>query len=223
MTARRRFPRRQGVVYGPLVSRDPPPTGSVLGRVLGAIVVFGALAVLAIGGLAVLGGNASPSASASPTAAAPASSSPRTSALPTLTTTPSPSPTPLATPTPSPTPFPVVLLEGPGKITFASNYTSDFELVDPHVDFALGDSIAWRANIGQPVGQDRIDFDVRQVNTTTLEEVVVHTASFRPRNADSVEFFVRSQVSKYADGPGIFVMRYYHNGTVISEGYFRVI
>lgn len=224
MTARRRPPRRQGVVYGPLVTRDQHQPGSVVGRVLGGIIIFGALAVLAVGALAVIGGNGSPTATATarPTLAGVASPTPMSSPLPTLP----PSPTPTASlppsPTPSATPFLVELVEGPGKITFASNYTSGFELIDPRVEFQLNERMAWRANIGEPVGRVRVDFDVYRVDTATMAETNVHSNSFIGRNADARFYYAKADVSNEVDGPGVFVMRYSVAGTTIAEGYFRV-
>jgi len=222
LTGRRRAPRRQGVVYGPLVSRQASEPATILGRLFGGLLLFGALAVLAVGALAVIGDSSLPTATATPTPGALVSPTP-TSTLPaTLPPTPIPTPSPLPTSSPSPTPFPVELVEGPGKITFAANYTSGLELIDPHVDFALGDQMAWRANIGEPVGQVQVDFKVYRVDTTTRAETLVHSAQFVGQNANARFYYAKAPVAREVDGPGVFVMRYSVNGTTISEGYFRV-
>jgi hypothetical protein len=133
-----------------------------------------------------------------------------------------PTASPLPTPSPSPTPFPVELVEVPGKITFAANYTAGFDLIDPRVDFALSDQMAWQADIGDPVGRVQVDFNVYRVDTTTLAETVVHSAQFVGQNANARLYFAKAPVAREVDGPGVFVMRYSVNGTIISEGYFRV-
>jgi hypothetical protein len=228
MSTKPRQPRRQGVVYGPVALRDQREPGSVIGRLLGAIVVFGALAVLAIGALAVIGGGNEVRPTATPTLVAGASPTPTASVLPTLEPTPTPTPTPTLLLTlpptfvPTPTPFLVELVQGPGKITFASDYTGGLTLINPHVEFKLSDQMAWKANIGQPVGRVRVDFDVYRVNTTTMAETNVHTASFVGTNPDARLYYAKAPVSREVDGPGVFVMRYAVDGTTISEGYFRV-
>lgn len=211
-------------MYGPLVTRGQREPGSVVGRVLGAIVIFGALAVLAVGALAVIGGNASPTATASatPTLAGLASPTPSSSALPTIAPPPTPTPTLLPTVTPSPTPFPVELVEGPGKITFATSYTTGLVLINKTVDFGATGPIAWRANIGDPVGRVKLDFEVSRVNPADLTEVITYHDSFTPGNPNAVLYYSKSRVERLTDGPGIYVMRYLNSGAVISQGYFRV-
>jgi hypothetical protein len=222
MTVRHRPPRRQGVVYGPLVTRNQSEPGSVVGRVLGGIVIFGALAVLAVGALAVIGGNATPDATASATPTLAGLASPAPSSFPTILPSPTPTATISPSPAPSPTPFLVELVEGPGKITFASNYTSSLELIDPRVEFKIDERMAWRANIGEPVGRVRVDFDVYRVDTATMAETNVHSSSFVGQNASALFYYAKADVSHEVDGPGVFVMRYSVDGTTISEGYFRV-
>lgn len=223
MTGKPRQPRRQGVVYGSVAYRDQREPGSVVGRLLGGLVVFGALAVLVIGALAVIGGDNE--VQPTPTLAAAASPTPTASLLPTLqpTPTPTPSPLPLPSATPSPSPFAIELVEGPGKITFASDYSgNNLDLINPHVDFRMGEQLAWRANIGQPVGRVTVDFDVYRVDTTTMAETNVHSTSFVGTNPNARLYYAKAPVSREVDGPGIFVMRYSVNGSTISEGYFRV-
>jgi hypothetical protein len=224
MTGRHRPPRRQGVVYGPLVTRDQREPGSVVGRLLGGIVIFGALAVLAVGALAVIGGNATPDAtpSATPTLAGLPSPTPSPTGLPTTTLLPTPTPTLVPTASPSATPFPVELVEGRGKITFATSYTTGLVLINKTVDFGPTGPIAWRANIGDPVGSVRLDFQVSRVNPADLTEVITHHTTFTPGNPSATLYYSKSRVERLTDGPGIYVMRYLNNGAVISEGYFRV-
>jgi hypothetical protein len=221
MTVSRR-PRRQGVVYGPPSFRRPPDNATVLGRLIGAIVVIGSFVALLVGALAVIGSGAN-HAQSTPTPTLVALASPSTTptlAIATPIRTPSPTPAPSASP--SATPFAVVLVDGPGKITFASDYDASLNLISPHVEFSINDNMAWRANIGQPVGKVKVDFNVYRVDTATMAETVVHTNSFIGQNANAVLYYAKAPVSHEVDGPGIFVMRYSVNGTVISEGYFQV-
>ena len=223
MTGRPRPPRRQGVVYGPPSFRQSSGSGSVYGRLVGGLVVLGALAVLTVGALSMLGDRGRPSASATPSLAALATPSPSAVATRTPPAAATPSPTVALTPSPSPTPFLVELVEGPGKITFASNYTNDLELVDPRVVFALDDQMAWRANIGEAVGRVQVNFDVYRVDPATLAETLVHSSTFVGKNADARFYYAKAPVEREVDGPGIFVMRYSVDGATISEGFFQVI
>lgn len=228
MTMPRR-PRRQGVVYGPSSFRRQPDSATVLGRLIGAIVVIGSFIALLVGALSVIGGSGSgsgggnnrPLSSPTPTLVALASPS-ATPSLAVVTPAPTPSPSPTAAASPSPTPFAVELVDGPGNITFASDYDTQLNLIDPHVEFSINDNMAWRANIGQPVGRVKVDFNVYRVDTTTMAESVVHTNSFVGKNANALFYYAKAPVSHEVDGPGIFVMRYSLNGTVISQGYFKV-
>jgi hypothetical protein len=197
----------------------------VLGRLIGAIVVIGSLVALLVGALAVVGSGANrPLVKATPTLAVLAGPSPTVTPIhptpaPTVAASPTPPP---ASPSPSPSPFAVELVEGPGKITFASDYTARLSLINPHVEFAMGDNFAWRANIGKPVGTVTVDFNVFKVDTTTSAETLVHSSSFVGKNASALLYYAKAAVRREVDGPGVFVMRYSVQGATISEGYFRV-
>jgi hypothetical protein len=217
-----RRPRRQGVVYGQPNLRNSNDGASVIGRLIGALVVIGAIVVLLVGALAVIGNGRQNTTAATPTPTLPGLASPS----PTVTLRPSATPTPTATPSPSPSPsaspIAVELVEGPGKITFASDYTGSFSLVNPHVEFTMNDQMAWQANIGDPVGQVQVDFNIFRVDPATGAETNVHTNSFTGRNANARFYYAKAPVSHEVDGPGVFVMRYSVDGNTISEGYFRV-
>jgi hypothetical protein len=215
-----RRPRRQGVTYGPPTLHGGSEGSPLVGRLIGFVIVIGAVVALLVGALAVIGRGPDAAPATTPTRTPPAVASPSPSA----TVRPTPTPTRTATPTatPSPTPFAIELVEGPGKITFAKNYTSDFKLIEPHVDFAVGDQIAWRADIGEPVGRVRVDFDIFRVDPVTLAETNVHSGSFVGRNSNSRYYYAKAPVNREVDGPGIYVMRYSVDGETISEGYFRV-
>ena len=217
-----RRPRRQGVVYGQPNLRNSNDGVSVVGRLVGALIVIGAIVVLLVGALAVIGNGRPNTAGATPTPTLPGLASPS----PTATLRPSATAAPTATPSPSlspsPSPIAVELVEGPGKITFASDYTANFNLVKPHVEFSMNDQMAWQANIGDPVGQVQVDFNVFRVDPATGAETNVHTNSFTGRNANARFYYAKAPVSHEVDGPGVFVMRYSVAGNTISEGYFRV-
>jgi len=217
-----RRPRRQGVVYGQPNLRNPNDGVPVVGRLIGALIVVGAVVVLLVGALAVIGNGKDETGGASPTLTAGASASPSPSATLRPTATPAPTPTPSPSTSPSASPIAVELVEGPGKVTFASDYTNSFTLVNPHVEFTMNDQMAWQANIGDPVGQVRVDFNIFRVDPATGAETNVHTNSFVGRNANAKFYYAKAPVSHEVDGPGIFVMRYSVDGNTISEGYFRV-
>ena len=221
MTSPRR-PRRQGVVYGQPSLRNANDGAPIVGRLIGALIVIGAVVVLLVGALAVIGGGpaSGPATSPTPTRSGPLSPGPSVTARPTATPARTPTPSPAASPSPSP--IAIELVEGPGKITFADDYTNDFTLVNPHVEFKMSDSFAWRANIGDPVGQVRVDFDIYRVDPITQAETNVHTNSFVGRNANARLYYAKAPVEREVDGPGMFVMRYSVDGATISEGYFRV-
>jgi hypothetical protein len=194
----------------------------MVGRLIGALIVIGAIVVLLVGALAVIGGGREAAPGATPTPTLPGLASPSASA--TLRPSPSPTITPAPSPSSSPTasPLSIELVEGPGKITFASDYTGGFDLVNPHVEFSMKDQMAWQANIGDPVGQVEVDFNIFRVDEATGAETNVHSNSFTGRNPNARFYYAKAPVSHEVDGPGVFVMRYSVDGTTISEGYFRV-
>ena len=222
MTGSRR-PRRQGVVYGQPNLRNSNEGVPVVGRLIGALIVIGAIVVLLVGALAVIGNGRQNIAGTTPTPTLPGLTSPSPTATVRRTATPAPTPTPSPSLSPSPSPIAVELVEGPGKITFASDYTgSNFNLVNPHVEFTMSDQMAWQANIGDPVGQVQVDFNIYRVDPATGAETNVHTNSFTGRNPNARFYYAKAPVSHEVDGPGVFVMRYSVDGNTISEGYFRV-
>jgi len=220
MTTPRR-PRRQGVVYGP-PTRNSSDGVPVVGRLIGALIVVGAIVVLLVGALAVIGSGPAAGPATSPTPTRPGLLSPSPSATLRPTSTPVPTPTPSPSGSPTPSPLAVVLVEGPGKITFASDYTGNFELVDPHVEFGMSDVIAWQANIGDPVGRVRVNFDIYRVDPATMAETNVHSGSFVGQNANAKFYYAKAPVNREVDAPGVYVMRYSVDGEIIAEGYFRV-
>jgi hypothetical protein len=218
MTSSRR-PRRQGVVYGP-PTRNSSDGVPVVGRLIGALIVVGAIVVLLVGALAVIGSGPNAAPATSPTPTLPGLPSPSATLRPTATPVHTPTPSPSGPPTPSP--IAVELVEGPGTITFASDYTANFDLVDPHVEFAMSDVIAWQANIGDPVGRVRVDFDIYRVDPLTMAETNVHSGSFVGQNANAKFYYAKAPVDREVDAPGVYVMRYSVDGEIIAEGYFRV-
>jgi len=225
---RRRLPRRQGVVYGPLARQEGPESGGVLGRILGAVVVVAAVGVLAFAGMNFLGaGGAVPPGSPTPTSGGLASPTrspsptPRATATPTPTATPGPTPT--ASPSPSPTPIAIEVREGPGFVTLGSNYRTDpARIVDPSATFGSGERIAWMADLDGPAGSTQVDIVVARVGeggseTPTYEQV------YEPNSANSSVFLRRFRnIGQLIDGAGTYVVRYIVAGDVRAEGYFRV-
>lgn len=225
---KRRLPRRQGVVHGPLTRHDRSDGGGFMGRAVGAVVVLAAIAVLAVAALNFVGDGGGAAASNSPTAtaAAPASRSPSPaptgSATPRPTATPTRSPVP--TPSPSPTPFPVEVREGPGFITFGRDYGTDpARILDPSATFATGGRIAWLANLGGPAGTTQLQIVVARYDPLTGSTTATYDRNYSPNSANSAVFLRRfGNINTLIDGPGIYVARYVVAGETRAEGYFRV-
>lgn len=225
---RRRLPRRQGVVYGPLARQDRTESAGITGRILGAVVVVAALAVLAVAGVNFLGNDPSPGGgpSASPTAGglASPSRSPSPTALPTASPTPTAAaPTASPSPSPSPTPMAIEVREGPGYVTLGTNYsTNPARVIDASATFSVGERIAWLADLGGPAGSTNLTIVVARVGTdgtetTTFEE------PYEPNSANSSIFLRRfGNIGRLIDGPGVYVVRYLVDGEARSEGFFRV-
>ena len=226
---RRRLPRRQGVVYGPLARQERPESGGVLGRILGAVVVVAAVGVLAFAGLNFLGGGgAVPPGSPTPTSGGLASPTRSPSPTPRATaSTPTPpvtpAPTPPASPSPSPTPIEVEVRQGPGFVTLGSNYRTDpARVVDPSATFSTGERIAWLADLDGPVGSTEVDIVVARVGDDG-SETPTYQQVYEPNSVNSSVFLRRFRnISQLIDGSGTYVVRYVVAGAVRAEGYFRV-
>ncbi|MDP8905346.1 MAG: hypothetical protein M3N29_08525 [Chloroflexota bacterium] len=223
---RRRLPRRQGVVYGPLPPRDPrAESGGVLGRILGGIVVLGAVAVLTVVGFSFVAREGPPApTSPSPTAIGQASPTPTARPTPRPTPTATQTASPEATPQPTPTPFPVEVREGPGHITFGSNYaTNPGRIVEPSASFPPSGRFAWIAHIGGRAGTTQLVIEVHQIDPSDGSETLTYQEDYSFRDAGARRFLRRvKDIGALVDGPGLYVMRYVIDGETRAEGYFRV-
>ena len=233
--ARARKPvRRQGVVYGPTQPVDRgTEANSLIGRILGMLVVAGALAVLVVGSLSLLGGSEDePAAAVSPSATAlarltPFPSSPPTlppppTAAPTLAPPPSAGPSVGASAEPSLGPSPgLAVREGPGFVTFGTENTSNLRIVDPRTSFPTGQRITWSAHLTEPTSSASLRVELSMVDLATGAEELVLEEEVRPR-VSSAQIFLRRLRPSELGGPGTYVVRYLRGEEVMSEGLFEV-
>jgi len=225
-----RFPRRQGVTYGPVrppgAGRD---TGAILGRILGLLVI-----VLAVG---VLGGGAIVFISGRPPTSVPRTSSPIAQVSPTLpsaptvppiTASPDPSsllPTPTGPPgSPLPsseaTPFVPLVQVGPGFVTFGTRSGGDLRILDPQSTFRITKRLTWSAYLIEPANSDDLAVRVFKLDPAAAEgERLVREEEVTPSVRGAQIFLRRIRPGQLLDGPGVYVVRYMRGDTVISEGY----
>lgn len=227
----RRTPRRQGVVYGPVLGpgQQPPNQSSAIGRLLGAAVIVGALVLIGAATFMFLGrvqpGPAtSPAptgvAVASPTALAPtsgpASPTPAAPATPQLTLPPTPEPSP------EPTPLEVEVREGAGFVTFGSSWNRGLQMQGVSATFTPGGRIAWSAVLSEPAGAPTLDVTVSRVDPAEATEEITWEEEYAVQNQGSERVLRRVPINRVTDGPGIYVVRYARGGEVLSEGYFEL-
>jgi hypothetical protein len=187
---------------------NPPSFGRVL---LSASLL---IAIAACGGAQL----PQPTRSPDPTAA-PASVTPSPTTAPTEPPTPapamSPSPGPLATAAPAaPTPTPIEVV---ATIMFAHNVSDDsgVKLLNVDSTFELGDNIAWKTTL--PAAQGTESMEVVIVNAATGARV--NGGTFTP-GVGSDTFY--GDATDLVTQPGTYLMRYYSNSTLVSEGQFTV-
>jgi hypothetical protein len=228
VTRYRRTPRRQGVVYGPVLGRGQGQPPTIAGRLVGAVVVLGALGLMAGVTLIFLGRDEPTVPAASPTPTAAAVASPTPAAPPTLAPTLSPTlpPTPALTlpPTPEPTSTPVVVevREGPGAITFGTEHDSDLRITDPRTTFPSRGRMAWSAELTEAAGAPLLQIDIGRVDPDDGSEVIISTLEQEVENQNAIRFLRRWRIQRLVDEPGIYVVRYLRDGRLLSEGYFQV-
>lgn len=231
----RRYRSRQGVVYGSVrpheAAHDPT---SLIGRIVGVLIVGGAVGALAIGALAFVGdGTDAPGpGNTSPLATAAAFSPPPTFA-PTLPPAPTPSPTPspdvTALPSPEPTappsapatPFVLEVREGPGFVTFGTQNNSSLRITDPRTSFGTDQRIVWSAQMIEPANSADMRIVISTFDPATSAERSVRTSEVRP-NVQGASTFLASVRSSRLDGPGVYVLRYLRGEQVMSEGFFEL-
>jgi hypothetical protein len=237
-----RRPRRQGVVYGPVQAREGYEASSLIGRILGMLVVAAAVGVLAVGALTFLGDGANVGGPAvtSPTPTALAVDSPPPSpppAAPTAPPTPQPATVPPAeTPTAMPSPVdgaspppeataaPVGLdvREGPGYVTFGTQNNSNLRITDAGTSFGPSQRITWSAHLTERANSADLRIETSKVDPETGAEEVVLEEEVRPRVSGAQIFLRRLRPDRVLDGPGVYVVRYLRGDTVMAEGSFEV-
>jgi hypothetical protein len=242
MAPARRPPRRQGVVYGPVQPYNGgSESASLVGRILGLLVVAGAIGVLVVGALAFTRGGGAEN-SPGPTAIAAESASPRSApataaatlvpatASPTLGAFPSSAPggSPGASPggsagvSPGASPFELEVREGPGFVTFGTEANSRLEVTDPGTSFGADERITWSALLIEPASSDSLRVVIARFDPATGVEEPVREEEVRPRVASAQRFLRRIRPSEGLEGPGVYVIRYVRGDEVMAEGFFEV-
>lgn len=228
----RRTPRRQGVVYGPVLGpgQQPPNQSSALGRLLGAAVIMGALLLMGAATFMFLDrARPGPATSPAPTGVAIASPTPLEPTGGAARPTPVPPPTPQLTlpptpaPTPDTTPFEVEVREGPGFITFGSSWSRGLEMQGVSATFTSGGSIAWSALLSEPADTPTLDVTVSRLDLAEGTEEVTFEEEYELQNQRSERILRRVPLNRATDGPGIYVVRYAREGEVLSEGLFALV
>jgi hypothetical protein len=215
-----RFPRRQGVVYGP--PRPEPDEGAnsaLIGRVLGIGMIVLALAVL--GGGVVLFNRppeptptrrVGPTASPPPVAASVTPSAQPTSGLPTV------APTPVATP------FVPTVQVGPGFVTFGTQLNPDGTVANPGALFVPSDRIAWSGYLTEPTDAEDLTVRLYKLDPSVPGgERLLSEGDAKPRIKAGLHF-TRFPVNprRALDGPGVYLVRYLRTDIVLAEGYFEL-
>jgi hypothetical protein len=239
VTRLRRPPRRQGVVYGPIQNREGYEASSLIGRILGMLVVAAAVGVLAVGSLTFLGGQGGGTAgpttgSPTPTAAAaeslPPTPPPAPPTAPPATAPPTevPTLTPTVTEAPSPaataeaTPPGLEVREGPGFVTFGTANNSALRITDARTSFGLSERITWSAHLTETVNSVDVRIETYKRDPATGSEELVVREEVRPRVNGAQIFLRRLRPDRALDGPGTYVVRYLRGDTVMAEGSFEV-
>jgi hypothetical protein len=218
------------VVYGSRVARNGREAGNLLGQVIGGVVVIGALALLAVGSLAFLGSAGDPSLTPSSFAGAsgslpPASPSagPSQPAISTPTPASSPDqPSPTIATSPAATPFQLAVREGPGYVTFGTEYDQRLRITDPQTSFAPRARITWSAHLSAPANSVDLNITVDKVDPASGAQERVHDKNVRPLVTGARLFVTSIRANRVLDGAGIYVVRYVRGDEVMAEGYFEI-
>lgn len=228
MARSRRPPRRQGVVYGPIQVQDRGyEASSLIGRILGMLVVAAAVGVLVVFSLTFMGGGGSPRASSTATAIARASLG-TLPPIPSIAPTVRPAPTARSTAVPSAaasvaaTPFQLEVRVGPGFVTFGTLNDPSLRITDPRTSFGLEERIAWSANLSEPASSISMSIEIHKRDRQSEAEELVRQDEVRPVVTSAQIFLRRLRPSNVLDGPGIYVVRYLRGEEVMAEGHFEV-
>jgi hypothetical protein len=222
----RRQPRRQGVVYGSVRPLEQDGGAGTIGRLLGAAVIVGAVGLLAAGAWVFLGRPSAVTPTPSPTSVPPSpSASPSASGSPTIGPSPSPTATATlpATPSPSPSPFTIEVREGPGAITFGTEYNENsLRITDPHTTFPPTGRFVWSAELTEAAGAPELTYRVLAYDPSTGSETLITEQTFEVKNQQATIFLRRQPMGRVVPGPGIYVLRYLRGDILLAEGYFEV-
>lgn len=223
-------------MYGPVQERGPGyEASSLIGRILGMLVVAAAVGVLGVGALTVLGDGdraAAPESSPTAPALAGATDSPTLAATvppaPTVppTTAPATQPTPTpdttAQPTVGTTPVELEVREGPGYVTFGTESNASLRITNARTTFGLDERITWSAHLTSPANSVDLRTEVSKIDPETGAEELVREDEVRPRVNGAQIFLRRLRADRAFDGPGTYVVRYLRGSTVMAEGAFEV-
>lgn len=217
----RRAARRQGVVYGPPRAAGPNPEADAVARVLGPLVVIGAVGLLAIGSWAVLGRGGAPGASPTAVAVSPSPSpSPSNTATATLVL---PTATATLPPSPSPTEFAIEVREGPGAITFGTEWDEDtLRVTDARTTFPPRGRFVWSAELTEAAGAPELQVTISSYDPDDGAETVIAQSVTEVENQSATLFLRRQPMQRLVDEPGIYVVRYFRGDILLAEGYFQV-
>lgn len=225
-------------MYGQLQPRDATRSGAgmLIGQALGLVVVVAAVAVLGVGALSLIGDDGGV-AGASPSPTSVATSRPtalptarRTLAPPSAASSPTTAPAASFAPAPSfgplqtagTTPFALQIQVGPGYVTFGTQRESNLRITNPGTHFAIDERILWSAALSEPTDTWLIRSTVFKVDLANGTEQLVDERGEKAR-VELAELVSSSLVPRERlDGPGIYVMRYFRGGQLLSEGYFQV-
>ncbi len=220
---------RQGVVYGPQRSYGGRDLGSIMGSLLGLLVVAGTVGLLGFGVIFFLQQNDGAASPSPPNAAAAspggsgglsgqgASSNP-TSPTPALT------PTPLPTPTPVPTIFVPDVQEGPGFVTFGSEADLQLHVKNPRTTFTVDERMVWSAYLPGP--EDSVNLEIRVLKLDPVApdgQRLVRTDQVKPKAKNTERFLRQVRIKRVLDGPGLYTVEYVRDNNVLAIGSFLVV
>ena len=116
-----------------------------------------------------------------------------------------------------------VVQVGPGFITFGTQHTRDLRIVDPRASFTLEEVVTWSAYMSEPVNSAKVTIRVFKVDPTAEGgQRLISESGVRPIVSGAQRFLRRVKPAEVLDGPGVYVVRYMRDETVLSEGSFRV-
>ncbi len=232
-----RSQRRQGVVYGPV---GPPGGGggtTLLGTLLGVLVVLVAMALLAVAAFGLIGdltgGPSLPPSQLAQASATPAGSQGTGS---TDTAEPSgsqPSGSPGAQPTPTdngPTPTPQSTFvpqieEGPGFITFGTKTNKGLRITDARVTFSSDDpTVVWSAYLSSPANAADLHVQIFKLDPSAKDGKRLlwdHQLTIHAKGAQIYKSHLRTHTA--LDGPGVYEVQYLRGDELLSDGYFQFI